>query len=194
MDSNKKIIILDIDGLLNDYPKSFLQWVRLTYGISVPTLAVLKKQDNYKIIKEHYRMSGAKKYSVITDGLNYLLDFLRSGNFYVWIITSRPVLAETVDHTKYWLNKNKIPYDRLDFCRDKKSTLGLKPELFEKIVFAIDDSVEFLRGIEEISSEYEFPLILFTGNHDEEVSVEDLGKRFFVLNRLHDIPNLVKTI
>jgi len=194
MDTNKKIVILDIDGVLNDYPKSFLKWVEQTYGISTPNLATLKNNINYNDIKNNYRISGAKKYSGLTEGIIYLLEFLKSDDYYIWIITSRPVLAETVEFTEFWLRENKIKYDKLDFCRDKKSILSLNKNILKNIILAIDDSVEFLMGIEKISAGNSFPLILFTGNNCQNISLDGLSKRYFILKKFSDISKLIKTI
>lgn len=143
----KKIVMIDIDGCLTDYPQVFLDWVAENEGITYPNIETMKKtlsKERYEEIKTNYRLSGIKRTLPLIDGVKETLELIRQKGWIIWIATRRPHKHCFYD-TKYWLDSNKIPYERLFLVDDKKLLLNKNRNI--KIV--VDDDVNFITWINE---------------------------------------------
>ena len=143
-----KIIMVDIDGPLVDYPKCFLDWVENNKDLHFDDLDNMKEQlsrREYEDIKEQYRFSGIKrKLPIINDAKETLMFFKQKG-WKIWIVTRRPNISPVNVDTKYWLDYNAIPFDQLIFSQDKT-------QLFNggnNICIVVDDDIFLLKWVSE---------------------------------------------
>ena len=130
MEEDKKICYLDIDGVLNDYPECWLNFLKARLSSDSRNTYVLKDLNRaknnipyqvYKDLKWEYRESGYKEDIISTPNASKVTGNLRAMGYHICIITSRPVKQHPslFKQTVNWLNKNNIRYDDLIFDEDK---------------------------------------------------------------------------
>ena len=130
-----------------DMNYEFLYWYNKNYPIQKKSINDLKKDLNYKKIKESYRFSG-HKLSIDPDPIIIeVLKEARNNYFDIWIVTSRPNVGPNHENTRTWLDRNSLIYDRLIFCRTKESlSFSEKAIDFNKVAI-VDDQKKFLRSL-----------------------------------------------
>ncbi|MCK5013805.1 MAG: hypothetical protein KAS66_08285 [Candidatus Omnitrophica bacterium] len=127
---DKKVCYLDVDGVLNSYPESWLLFLRHNWekiGIlpgRITDLNQMKQKipyQKYQDLKAEYRDSGWKENIPPSDGASALTKQLHGKGYHICIITSRPVRdhPSLYGQTTRWLNKNDILYDDIIFAQDK---------------------------------------------------------------------------
>ncbi len=137
----KPIVICDLDGCLNLYPKTFLDWVKAHTGIHKNNLIDLKSlltKKKYEKLKYIYRTCGVKRNLAVRKGATDTLKKIKKSGKKIWIVTSRPTFEPVKEDTRYWLGKNRITHDRLVFKKEKGKKKYLR-KLRNKICFVIED-------------------------------------------------------
>lgn len=133
-----KILIIDVDGTLVEYPKHFEDYVFKMSGYKAE-LNELKKLYYYDVLKQAYRTSGIKRdLPLLNDKIPIILKELKN-KYQIWIVTARSNLYSGVD-TIYWLDKNEIYYDNLFFVSNKNHFISS----IKNIHAIIDDDIELL--------------------------------------------------
>ena len=131
VETGKKICYLDIDGVLNNYPKCWLDFLRekllsedsrtqyITWDLNRAKHNI--PYQIYKNMKWEYRESGYKENIPADPNAETLCDRLKAMGFHICIITSRPVKEHPslFKQTVRWLDKRRIEYDDLIFDEDK---------------------------------------------------------------------------
>lgn len=140
--NERKVIVIDIDGVLNNYPIEFVAWVNEEYSLNYNCISELKNDPNYKEIKHAYRMSGYKKELSVIENVSKFFDYIYQKNIAVWVVTSRPAINKVINDTKYWLANNDIFYDRIYFTDSKYSVL--KKETDVDFLAIIEDDVDII--------------------------------------------------
>ncbi len=113
-----KNISFDIDGILNNYPKCFLDYCSIFHGIKVESLMELKNSlrtdFDYSHLKKCYRESDYKYNLPIDINIANAIRKLSLKNN-VYILTSRPFndYPEMFKRTSDWLKNNNIEYKEL---------------------------------------------------------------------------------
>ncbi len=120
LSTKDKICVVDIDGVLTDYPKCFYDWVKNNYDIKID-----KETTNpveYARYKELYRKSGYKRNLPIIESSKEALIKLKNLGYTIVILTNRPYKKYTrlYTDTVLWLNKNEIPYDYIYWSEEEK--------------------------------------------------------------------------
>lgn len=139
----ENVVIVDIDGVLSDYPFGFTKMMFGKEVSSLKTNDIIRElgidYQTYREVKEMWRTNGGyKKLNVDLVGKS-IVNWLRS-KFSVVIVSNRPfhkyksIYADTLE----WLVENEIPFDALLFAESEKVDV-LKHISREKIVFAIED-------------------------------------------------------
>ncbi|HEY0031084.1 MAG TPA: hypothetical protein VGC65_10020 [Bacteroidia bacterium] len=136
-----KTATIDIDGVLNNYPACWLDYISMHKKEVYATLAEAKMKldpEEYKSIKHSYRTSGYKGTIPINSHAIAFTKSLKDMGYTIVIATSRPfhLYPGLKDLTYKWLKEGGIVFDHLE----KKS-----PELLEKypqIKFHIDDELD----------------------------------------------------
>lgn len=115
----KNIVVCDIDGCLNNYPKCFVDWVNAKYGLSLDSIEKVKLMlgCSYEDVKTLYRTCGVKRDLEVIPCAAESLRLLRSKGYKVHLVTTR--MLASGDDTRYWLAKNKLVHDQLVFTEDK---------------------------------------------------------------------------
>jgi phosphoglycolate phosphatase-like HAD superfamily hydrolase len=175
------VVAVDIDGVLNDYPRSFLRWVSSrelgsrTDREGYATLAELRAEvgpRRYLELKDAYRESGAKREQGVREGAKELLDGLRSNGLPVVIISKRPywrfyrIYADTLE----WLDANGLFADAVLFHPEKHRTIL---ESFPKLLAMIEDDPEVA---EEVSAAG-YDVVLVRSELNEGIEGKDIVER-----------------
>ena len=142
---NKKVCAIDIDGVLADYPKSFLDFAVENFGVSWQLESVPecfnKPSLLHSKIKDKYRQSGTKQNIKVISGAQELLNTLKKKGFSIILLTARPykkykrIFADTL----IWLNKNKLKYDAIIWDENKNERVIKE---FPHLKFMIEDSYQ----------------------------------------------------
>lgn len=139
----KSIIFCDLDGCLNFYPKTFLEWVNKHTGIykkDVNSLKSILTKEKYEKLKYNYRTCGVKRNLPVRKGAINTLKEIKKSDKKIWIVTTRPTFEPVKRDTQYWLKKNKIIYDKLIFQEGEKKKEFIR-RLRKRICFIIEDDL-----------------------------------------------------
>ena len=137
--NRKKIISFDIDGVLNDYPQCWVDYINKKMHTKFSSKTEAKKKlgsHKYNKIKHTYRLSNYK-YSIPVEKKTVNLMKKLKKKFKIIIVTSRPFqkYPNMKLNTNKWLVKRKIPFDELYY---KSKLIFTK---YPKIFFHIDNEV-----------------------------------------------------
>lgn len=158
---NGDIVGVDIDGVLADYPRGFVDFVNEQTGRNIDPIAIvgynvadeLSKEfgmDRQECInlKHIYRDSGQKRFIPVIEGARQFLEELKCMGLTVVLLTSRPVkeYKRMFADTQYWLAENKLHYDAILFDEAKGERL-IKEFGKDKVRFFVDDVASFANGI-----------------------------------------------
>lgn len=154
-----QIVGVDIDGVLADYPRSFVEFVNEQLG----TTYDYRDIKNYNIaeqlglstsqithLKHLYRDGGQKRFIPVIEGARQFLDELKYMGYIVVLLTSRPIdqYKRIFADTQYWLAENKLHYDAILFDEAKGERL-VKEFGKDKVEFFVDDVAGFANGISD---------------------------------------------
>lgn len=142
----KKIVSIDIDGVLNYYPKPWLEYILLKTNLEFATKDEAKKRlgDNlYSQIKDKYRTSSFKENLPANEESVAFLQKLSEAGFSIVISTSRPIENEKYPDlfqlTKRWLIKQNIPFEKILYKFDDNSFY----EQLGQVLFHVDDESKY---------------------------------------------------
>src|SRR5690606_35890670 len=129
-----RVVGVDIDGVLADYPRSFVDFINKELG----TNYTMDMVDSYNIyeclgiptevgvkLKDKYRQTGQKRFIPVCEGARELLVWLREQGYKIMLLTARPyqqykrIFADTIE----WLENNNLPYDSIIFDEKKEERL-----------------------------------------------------------------------
>lgn len=165
-----RTVICDIDGVLNYYPKTILDFAAsLGYG-TYDTLLDLKKKLSfveYNELKKAYRQSEYKHNAIIREGAKELLNYFANNNYFVVLLTARECTDEMIQKTCKWLKSHELYFDYIYFSGKKDLQIYQKFKTTEVI---IDDSINNLKNIHNVKPSARFYLINGSDNqlYDEE--------------------------
>jgi len=140
---NEEVVVFDIDGVINNYPDCFVDWVNINKKTSFKSLENIKCEMNieeYEKTKEEYRLSGDKRFQPINVDTVETITKLKSLGYKIVLYTVRPVntYKRIYSDTLQWLNANNIRFDSIywsDYSKEDFYKLGLK------IKFVVDDTL-----------------------------------------------------
>lgn len=149
-----KKAIVDIDGVLNYYPQTFIDFMNEVYNFDFKTLKEIKQTipyETYKKYKAMYRQSEYKNDCQPREGAEQLLKALRANGYLIYIVTARPLFKyNLLENTIIWLNKNNLIYDYI-YCSAKKDFTIF--EKFGHVDFVIDDNCDNISNIKRINGD-----------------------------------------
>ena len=147
-----KKAIIDIDGVLNDYPETQLEYFEFMTGIRYTNLTEAKNNlsyAEYRTLKQGYRESAFKHNAKPSKGAKNLLKYLRDNNYLIYIITARELFKyNQLEKTILWLQNNKLVYDYI-YCTQKKDFTIF--EKFGHVDLVIEDNCDNLEKIKNIN-------------------------------------------
>lgn len=162
-----KKAVIDIDGVLNNYPETSISFCNHYLGTSFTTLEEMKTSltfREYKDMRKNYIRSSHKHDAALKEGAKELIDYLRKNGYLIYIITSRQLFIENqLEKTILWLRKHQIDYDYI-YCSIKKDFTIF--EKFGYVDFVIEDNVKNLYNIERINGDAEYFNVVNSENKD----------------------------
>ena len=143
------VAIVDIDGVLNDYPICFYDWVENKYGSGMVT-GILQDRAKYEELKDEYRASGAKRTLPITGDSREALRILKAKKIPIILLTDRPYMKiKRISYdTMAWLDTFDIPYDYLFWSHDQSKTHIAKK--VKSVAFVVDDKIQTCEQFHEL--------------------------------------------
>ena len=180
-----KKAIIDIDGVLNTYPKTQIDYFNWMLDKDYKSLDEIKKDLSYyeyKDLKTQYRQSAFKHNCKASPGARKLLKYLRDNNYLIYIITARELFKyNQLEKTILWLNDNKLVYDYI-YCTQKKDFTIF--EKFGHVDLVIEDNCDNLEKIKKINGKN---CIYINVMNDENKNIKYKGFRVVDLNKVIDI-------
>lgn len=147
-----KKAIIDIDGVLNNYPETQLDYFEFMTNVRYTNLTEAKNNlsyAEYRALKQGYRESAFKHNTKPSKGAKKLLKYLRDNNYLIYIITARELFKyNQLEKTILWLQNNKLVYDYI-YCTQKKDFTIF--EKFGHIDLVIEDNCDNLEKIKKIN-------------------------------------------
>lgn len=150
---DKKVVILDIDGVISDFPNCFIDFINKKTSNSFIDLFQVKNSlsiSEIDSLKHDYRNSGEKRFLPVK---NDIIDFINKINkkFNIVLLSSRPyhkynrIYADTLE----WLHSNDVKYNMIlwDYKKDRSI---LKNFDINNIVFMIEDNLKFANKVSQI--------------------------------------------
>ena len=141
--AHEKIAVVDIDGVLADYPSCFIEWVKENKDFSFDLSVREDDPLHWRSLKHEYRMSGIKRDLPVVNGAPAFVRKLKEKGYFVLIATSRPVslYPHLTFDTIYWLKTNEIEYDYLLFS-DVEEKVSVLKDLLKNVACVFDDEQE----------------------------------------------------
>ncbi len=197
INEESKVAFIDIDGILNYYPKEFLDFAnsvqkKLVSNKVFETVNQLKQFNyaSYKKMKHEYRISGdeATK-SVVRKEAVDVINKLNEKGYIVVLLTARPYKKynRLFFDTVQWLKQNYIQYNLIFFEREKAKFM-LENFSNCKRMFFIDDDVE---NINRLANYIENPILLKNLQLHNEDDYENVNKKVFTVKSLETILHLI---
>lgn len=185
--SNKKIITCDIDGVLTDYPKCWLEFLQEKCGtLYDSTIEAKEKEPNYSHYKDLYRESNYKAALPILEHNKLALNQLAE-KYDVLFVTSRPINDEKYPHLKEntynWLKSNGLKFKDLIFKDDDADFL-------ENLNFAfhIDDEVKYANSVaRRIKSNNDTYGKVYLLNSIESLNLESVEDNVIIVKNIGEI-------
>lgn len=163
----RKVVGVDIDGILADYPRSMVDFMNTTkcrdlvpglkeYGV-FPCSGITSydiftdfgiDRETAKQVKHYYRETGYKRYIPAYGDAKDFLTTLRDKGYVIALVTSRPyqeynrIFADTMT----WLDNNELPYDVVLWAEDKGAKL-VEEFGTENIEFFVDDVADYANSV-----------------------------------------------
>jgi hypothetical protein len=152
-DREKKIAFIDIDGILCQWPKPFIDFANYKMNESFCSIKdIIKKYDQlvFNNLKLEYRLSGIKRTIPIIDGAVDFVNKLKENDYFVVLLTARPykTVFRIYSDTLYWLESNNIKYDAI-IWDENKETFILKYFMNNNIKFVVDDDFKNAKKLSE---------------------------------------------
>ena len=180
----KKVISIDIDGVLNNYPQCWIDYVNMYLGRLYQTKNDIKlalTEKLYQEIKDEYRNSGYKINLPVDRMAVEIIDTLKYKGYYVIVVTSRPIFNKNYptlyNITKQWLCNNKINYDYIYYKYQKEFILDGRFEIHLHIDDELEDAIEFARRNINVLLYNKYSNCVI-GGHFENI---------FLINDIHEI-------
>jgi uncharacterized HAD superfamily protein len=155
-----KVIGVDIDGVLADYPKSFVQFINKELGTDYPTENLKDyniaeslglPMEQVMMLKHRYRETGEKRYIPVIDGAKEMLQTFRDAGFVVVLLTARPYkqYKRMFADTQEWLHRNELMYHSIIWDEEKNTRL-LREFGRDKVAFFVEDVAKNANSIAEL--------------------------------------------
>lgn len=190
LQDEKDVVAVDIDGVLADYPRSFLEFINQELGTTY-TIDQVTTYDIYGClgippeiglsIKNKYRETGQKRFIPVLPGAKEFLLRLKAAGYTIVLITARPyeqysrIYADTLE----WLARNDLPYDYLVF-HEKKEEYLIDMVGKDAIRFFVDDVVGNANSVSRLG----IPCYLITRPYNMGA---DLKENVTRINKLEEI-------
>lgn len=154
-----KIVMLDLDGVLADYPNSFQNFVKDKTGIWIELQGYdlfyeygeVIGRDKIRELKHEYRETGQKLNIPLCDGAVELCNGLHDKKYRIIFLTSRPIkqYSRIFADTLAWLDKNGLKKTGDVVIFDEEKDYKVLKE-FPKLKFMVEDNPKFAMNIAKL--------------------------------------------
>ncbi|RKY33144.1 MAG: hypothetical protein DRP74_00395 [Candidatus Omnitrophota bacterium] len=146
-----KIVAVDIDGVLYDYPKEFFKFIQDKTGIKIEReiknydlYVELSKEFSIPVLsrlKDEYRQSGYLKKGLPIDGSREFLKSLKQMGFGITLMTAREYkkYKRIYGDTLEWLRENDMMFDGIVWSEKKEEAVYRS---FPNLAFAVEDNLD----------------------------------------------------
>ena len=183
-----KIALIDIDGVLSDYPETFLSM----FGKSYATVEEFKTSDlrKYTVSKDLYRKEGHKSSLKTKEYAWEFLDLLKRRNIKIILLTSRPIkrYSRMYHDTLFWLGYNDLVFDSI-IWESKKAEYAISKLKNKNIVLCIDDEIENVKKYAQCNLK---SYLLF--NPGLKIIKDHNGGSYTAINSLKEVLSYVEEI
>lgn len=177
---NRKVCSLDLDGVLNDYPLCWFDYVGQRTGKQPSFPGELASRDAYNGVlspeeidnlKHDYEDLGYTLQAGKSDLADILIDYLRSEGYTIVIVTSRDFDKHThlLSDTLEWLDKNSIHFDALMHDSEKDVKMA---QSVPNTRFLIEDSPNYVRFVSR-----RFPVIMPIRDYNKKLMLDAFTSR-----------------
>ena len=143
----KNIALLDIDGVLAEFPGYFIRKFNEAYNTNYKTYNEIPL-DKRNVYKEKYRICGEKvNMPLCENAKNFLID-LKSKGYTVILFTNRPIYLyeNIIIDTIKWAFINDLRYDAILFSENKMLDI-IKNFNYKNIKLYVEDNVNNANNI-----------------------------------------------
>jgi|3_EtaG_2_1085321.scaffolds.fasta_scaffold00278_32 sRNA-binding regulator protein Hfq len=145
--STHPIALIDIDGVIAQYPKPLMTYFALQVGDEEwidkqPSDFLRHNPTLFHELKREYRLSGRKSQVPIVPGIRTFMNWLKSNEYTIVLLTARPYdkIYRIYADTLKFLSENNIPYDCI-IWNENKGQYAVEHLGSANVEFAIDDEV-----------------------------------------------------
>lgn len=169
---DKEVIVFDIDGVINNYPDCFLDWVNKKMNTKLEKLNQIKQTfdlKTYQDLKAVYRTSGEKRKQPINFETMQLMQILKKNGETIVLFTNRPVAKYKVIYTDtlFWLNENQIPFEAIYWSNFQKKEDIYKLRL--KIKWIVEDNLDNAKNFNHEG----YTVFLLEKYYNQDISYKD---------------------
>ena len=162
---SNKIVGVDIDGVLADYPGCFIKYINQKVGTNFKVENLTQynvyeaiKDIPTKIMKElkhEFRKSGGLKNVGVFPGAKVFLNTLRNKDYKIVLLSARPYkkYRRIFADTQEWLSENGLVHDAILWDEDKMDRL-IREFGEDNVEFFIEDNLENANSISKTTNVY----------------------------------------
>lgn len=187
-EKDQKVAAIDLDGVLVDYPKCWVNWVNTNTQNKFKDLNEMKSSltyDEYRKLKKTYRTVGVKAMvPAVKDASNFVRT-LQEHEYKVIILTSRPyrIYREIYNATLKWLENNKINPDGIIWDAQKHYAVLRE---FPYLKFMVEDNAELANQVARLG----YKVYLLDNMYNKQ-PLENTCQRVFSLKQILQCENIV---
>ena len=175
LDEKSKIVVLDIDGVLSNYPECFVDFANISLNASFKDLFELKKEvDNKKVeeLKHDYRSCGIKASIPAKKGAAEFTRKLKDAGYTIILASARPYKTynRIFSDTLVWLKNNNIAYDSIVWSENKHIEVIRN---FPKMQFMLEDNAQYANE----TGSYHYKVYLLNTNYNKYDKLNENVKR-----------------
>jgi len=183
-EKNAKVCAIDLDGVLVDYPKCWIDFINAETKNKFKSLYEAKEiliYNDYKRIKKKYRTCEVKATLPIKTNALEFITALKKDDFKIILLTSRPYrqYREIWKDTTIWLRNNGIDIDGIIWDEEKHWAVLRE---FPYIRFMVEDNAEIANQVARVG--YKVYVV------DNEYNHQPLEKN---CSRVFDLLDIIKS-
>ena len=186
--SNEKVAVIDIDGVLNNYPLNFVDFFQ-SNGFEYEDIKTFKLNDfaNYSAQKHCFRAQGHEANGKLVKGVNEKLKNIQK-NHKIVLLTARPYeeYSRLFSDTVQWLEDNEVPYDFIFFSKNKEEWL-LNNFKKEQIALVVDDQIN---NVTQLMKYFSNVFLVKNENLYTSSDYENMNKDIKLIDSLVDVDNV----
>lgn len=183
--SKEKVIVIDIDGVLNNYPQNFIEYFQ-SKGYNYDSISDFKLQDllTYNKVKHSFRVEGYEANCPLNENVVSTLIKLNK-KYKIVLLTARPYekISRLFSDTLVWIDKNKIICDFVFFAKNKEEWL-IQNFQKEQVKFIVDDQID---NVNKLSKYFDNVYLVKNLNLYKEEDFTSINSKISVINHLSEV-------